>query len=94
MRRRLEPVEEGRQEQRFAEARIPPASGRPGPELAAVAARLGLDRGPDRAVSLGMGVQDQARPVGSRQHPRGEVRDGHRVFAHQWLFLCCERRLE
>ena len=57
---RLEPVEERRQEERLAEARVPSASRRPGCEETPIAARFRIDRRSHCRVALRVRVEQQA----------------------------------
>ena len=76
---RLDAVEERREQERLAEPGVAAAAGRPGGQAATVAPRLGVDRAADGRVALGVGVEEQARPVGSRERAGNEVGDGRRA---------------
>ena len=94
MHRRLESVEQRRQEERLAEARISPTARRPGREASSLAARLGVDRRSDRRVALGMRVEEEARPIRRGNDAGDEVRDGDRILGDERLLLCGERGFE
>ena len=94
MHRRLETVEERRQEERFPEAGVAPASWPPGGETPSVDGRLGGDRRPDHRVALGVRVEDEARPIRCGHDAGDEVRHRDRILGDQGLLLCGERSFE
>jgi uroporphyrinogen decarboxylase len=87
----IETREQRGEEERGPEARIPSAAGFPGFQEPRLADALRLDPGSDRLPTLGVRVEQPARPVGRRHRARDEVRDRGRLVLDDRFLLRRER---
>ena len=84
---RLDVLQERREQERRAQARIPPASACPSSEPRAIFTRDWLDRSADRRPTFSMRVEQQARPVRRGNSSGTEVRDRNSLVCDDGLLL-------